>query len=581
MDGGTVRGTWEVLAAAWVRLPDKNIWQWAAEHVNFAAAQNYDTPRHDRFDPEWMPYWKEPAECLTDPSVREVVVLKCARAGGSENVLLNPIRYAVAAAPQPTLYVTGDQLSAERFNEKRVKRGFRASAVCWRAFKAATATQHDIAFPGMDFRVTWPKARQAFKQDGWALILCDEVSLWPEYSADMARKRADSYPFPHIVFLSSPDPAQKRSSEDDPIFVEYDRGDRRRWVCTSPKGEDFVFRFGGLDGDGVKWDQGAKREDGTWDIDRVKASAYYLTPMGERIEAKDRMAVVRSGRWVATNTAAPATVRSYHVNALMVPFTSGDFGEIAAAFLTAKWRGSQALRTFVYEYLAEPWAEKIEHTADEHLIACERSYQRGQKMGDALAEYKDRPSAIIIGADVQKTDIWWVAREWFDGGDSALLDYGRFTQFEELAQYADKIKCNRVLIDTRYRMLEVMEACYTFSFIPIQAMEKLDKPFRIKPTDPFEGTANAGSATLGLMQIFSDVFKSVLMSLQRGESDKKWMIPKGMPREYTRQVTAEQRTSGEWQRRKGYTANHLWDCETYSLAGAVYSKVYRSAFFVA
>ena len=60
--------------------------------MDFSLAMNYDTPIHGPYDQEYMPFWKEPVECLTRHDVREVSILKATRTGGSENMLLNPIR---------------------------------------------------------------------------------------------------------------------------------------------------------------------------------------------------------------------------------------------------------------------------------------------------------------------------------------------------------------------------------------------------------------------------------------------------------------------------------------------------------
>lgn len=543
---------------------------WCSRHVDFALAPNYDTPKHERFDPDFMPYWTEPAEELTNPVTREVIVLKCARAGGSENLLLNPIRYAVVNAPQPILYVTGDQISAERFMEKRIKRGFRACPPAWKLYRAAQATQHDIAMPGCDVRVTWPKARQAFKQDGWAMVLCDEVSLWPEYSTDMARKRTASYPFAHIVFLSSPDPAQKRSSEDDPIFVEYARGDRRKWRMPDPAtGRDFEFRMGTRDSDGLRWDQGAKGDDGVWDLDRVRATAHYITPGGAKIEDGERMKIVRSGRWVPTNPAAPTSVRSYHVTAFLTPFRSGDFGDIAVAFLTAKQRGATAMRTFVYEYLAEPFHERIESTSQEAVTGRELDYARGHppSAGDGI------PASVIIGADVQKTHIWYVIRRFSGDGDSHLVDYGAAHTFEELSKIADSASATRVMIDCNYRRMETYEACEAYNFVPVEGHDKLAMPYLVGKIDPFEGTRSGGGGRQILhMKIHADYWRTLLMDCLRGEAARKWHIPRGLPIDYNRQLTSMRRVDGEWVV-KGQ--DHLFDCEAYCLAGAVWSGAYK------
>lgn len=560
--------------------PRTNVWQWAASAVDFSLAPNYDTPIHGPFDPDYMPYWKEVAECLTDNRVREVAILKATRAGGSENVLLNAIRYAVAVRPQPTLYVTSDQLSAERFMEKRIKRGMRCAAETATALRHATATQHDVAFPSMDFRVTWPRAKQAFKQDGWALILCDEVSTWPEYSADMARRRADSYPFPHIVFLSSPDPAQKRPSDDDPIFVEYRHGDMRRWRCPDPAGGgEFIFEMGTAGGPGLHWDKSAKREDGSWDYDKVAESAHYLTPGGARIENRERMAIVRAGRWEPTNPNAKTGCRSYHVNSFMVPFKSGDFGEIAVAFLKAKAGGTTALRGFVYEYLAEPFAASIEAANDDVLMKRCVDYRLNEQPPPELFGAA-RAGETYVTVDVQKDHLWAVARTWYDGGNSALVDYGLFVTWQQIEELAAKYKAARVAVDCGYevRAPEVYEYALTANALPMRGSGALSgMPVKRLDIDPWEGRKGGGSSQRVVTFLFNaDIFKSLLMDMMRGEARQKWALPAGIAMEYVVQAGSEEKVDGVWRTKRGRSQNHLADCETMQLVMAYLTGIYRN-----
>jgi phage terminase large subunit GpA-like protein len=576
--GCFIAGYERAVAQVWTRPPDEHVWQWAAREVDFSLAPNYDTPIHGPFDPEYMPYWKEVSECLTDNAVREIAILKATRAGGSENVLLNAIRYAVAVRPQPTLYVTSDQLSAERFMDKRIKRGMRCSTATARALRQAQATQHDIAFPTMDFRATWPRAKQAFKQDGWALVLCDEVSTWPDYSADMARRRTDSYPFPHIVFLSSPDPAQRRPSDDDPIFVEYRNGDQRRWRCPDPAGGWFTFEMGSAAGPGLHWDKEAKREDGTWDYDGVAASAHYLTPGGARIENTARMDTVRAGRWEATNPSAKAGCRSYHVNSFMVPFKSGDFGEIAVAFLKAKAAGSSALRGFVYEYLAEPYATSTEAANDDAMFKRCAPYKLRETASVALFNIAKNPRTFVT-VDVQKAHLWALVREWYDGGDSGLLDYGYVVDWSQVEDLANKYKAERVGVDCGYatRAAEVYEYAIKAKALPLRGSDSLQNiPVKELVIDPWEGK-RAGGENKVLTYLFNaDTFKSLLLDMMRGEARQRWAIPDGVPMEYILQAGSEEKVDGVWRCKRGRSQNHLADCETMQLVMAYLMRIYRN-----
>jgi phage terminase large subunit GpA-like protein len=550
--------------------PPLNIWQWAAANVDYSRAPNYDTAIHGPYDPEFMSYWKEPTECLTDPDIREVTILKATRSGGSENVLLNMMRYAVGVRPQRTLYITSDQLSAERFMAERIKRGLRCTPATARALREATTTQHDIAFQTMDLRVTWPRAKQAFKQDGWALVLCDELSTWPEYRTDMARRRMDTYPFPHIVFLSTPDPAQQRASEEDPIFIEYWRGDRRRWFCPDPAGGEFCFEMGIAGKYGLQWDSGAKRENGEWDYDRVEASAYYLTPGGARIDNAQRRAVVGAGRWAPTNPAAPVFVRSYHVTSFMVPFAAGNFGRIAVAFLKAKHGGPFALRSFVYEYLAEPWTQDVDRINDDVISRRETEYLRGQSYFDLHKDYKDAQRRRVMTVDVQKDYFVFLIREWCMGGASCLVDWGTAGTWDEIDSLATKHRAE-VLVDSGYgeRTMEVYDECIRRKFIPAKGDERAtapELPWRKSEINPYEGTRRARDGDhMGLVLWHTDTFKLMLLARMRGEVPG-WFVYRRVERDYKLQTTAEERTPKGWVKRR--RANHLWDCEVLQMVAA-------------
>ena len=558
--------------------PPLNVWQWAAANVDFSLVPNYDTPLHERYDPEFLPFWKEPAEAVTDPSVYEIIALKCARAGGSENILLNPIRYSVAVRPQPTLYVTGDQLSAESMMEERIKRGLRAAKQTRRKLNAASMTQHRVMFSDMDLFITWPKAKQAFKQRGYGLVLCDELSTWPTYSADMARKRTASYPFAHIVMISSPDPQQKRGSDDDPIFVEYRRGDQRKWHMPDIGGGEFVFEMGDkTTPHGLKWSADAKRDDGTWDLDKVRETAHYVTPGGQVLNESGRMNAIRDGYWKPT-ASAPENIRSYYVNAFMTPFDS--FGGIAVAFLKANAAGPLALRTFVYEYLAEPWYGEKTTIEVNSIEERKGGYNAGSRLAIVPAyEYlSKKKSGVFLTVDVQKARLYCLAREWFDGGDSALVEWLELTSWKDVAAMAARHSAARVFVDLGYteRRNEVLEQCLYGDIkggVPMFGRDSLREAFKVDKRDPFEGTAKQGRAKMPIVTFNPDQIKHILSKLTTGEDPHQWLIPGNIDANYIKQVTAEECIDGAWVARR--KDNHLWDCEVMSLAAAMIIGLFR------
>ena len=314
-------------------------------------------------------------EAMSDPAVREVIALKCAQGGGTENLLLMPIRWAAACAPVPVLYVGGQQESTEAFLEERIKSAFQTSPGLRDAWARARIRGTEIYFPDMIFAATWARAVQGLKTRPVGMALCDEVSIWPENSLDKVRARASTYPLSHLAAISSPDATTSRPSADDPIFIEYRQTDKRKWFMPDPvTGNLFFFEMGSKKGAGLQWDPEARTEDG-WDHDRVRETAFYRTPDGTEIRQDEKEELVRKGRWRATDLSHDVPwKRGYHLPAFVMPWVA--FGDIAVRFLDAKARGPEALRVFVGEVLAEPWIEQIERPNDAIIYERQGEYSR-------------------------------------------------------------------------------------------------------------------------------------------------------------------------------------------------------------
>lgn len=569
--------------------PDLLPWEWQREEIDYSRVPSYETELKAPYNPEYMPYWKEPGEALVDRDIEEVWVLKASRAGASENLLLGAIRYAICVRPQPMLYISGQMESVEDFMERRIKLGMALSRALEAKYRTARVTEHRIMLPECDLTVTWPKAKMAFKQSGYSLILADEVSTWPEYAADMLRRRTENWSFSTIFGVSSPDPKMRRTSQDDPIFIEWGQTDQRYWFMPDPAGGDpFRFEMGSRDaGYGLKWDQSAKNPDGDWDLDRVMESAYYLTPGGAKIRDADRLEVIRNGRWVPTNESARRGRRGYHVNAFHLPFRKSCLGAIACAFLEAKRKGPVGLKFFVYEYLAEPFAQEVEQAADDAIYDRQAHYKQGVRIAKnaKLAKtYENKESFTLAAIDVQKDHFWYVIREWVHKvGDSVLLEWGRFTGWEDMEKLLKKHEVFKAYIDYAYerRRLEVFENAWSRRLVPVNGVGNLSMPYRKQIIDPFEGTRRQKEgADLAVYSFSSDLFKQWAMDMLRGESEHRWMVYRGIEREYVLQVNSEHRLDGEWRLKPGRRQNHLWDCEVMCLAGAAINGFLRPAWML-
>jgi phage terminase large subunit GpA-like protein len=211
-------------------------WEWADKHVNYSKAKNYDTPIKGKFSSTYMPFWNDVLEAIHDRDVREIAVLKCSRAGYSENLILTDLRYTIARSPCATMYVTATEELAIGFFERRIQRGIKLSKETQEKYTYAKVLRSEIRFADMDLKVTWAKSDAAQKQDGAQKLYIDEISLFTEQSIDMIRRRASAYRNASIVWGGSIDPTRKGNPEEDPILKLYEESDKQEWFMPDGKG---------------------------------------------------------------------------------------------------------------------------------------------------------------------------------------------------------------------------------------------------------------------------------------------------------------------------------------------------------
>jgi len=574
----------------WTPIEPLEVWEWAALNVDFSRAPNYDTPIPGPYDPNFAPYTKQILEWLKDYDTRELWIRKCSRAGVSESILVF-MRWIVACAPRPTYYLTADQLTTERFMESRIKRGMRTCPPAWEFHKRARETEHDVRYEHMDFRVSWPNAKGAFKQDGWAVIVADEFSTWKSFAADMLRKRAGTYRFHKIIGVSSPDPTRK-GADGDPIILEYDSTDRCLWMMPDPStGNRFAWEFGGAGKPyGLKWPDDAKDpETGDWNLERVRNESYYLTPDGTRIENGQRMEINHRGEWVATNPDAPTHIHGIWVVGPMVPFLDGDFGVMAYRFLEAKRKGLDALRTYFYENWADT-GNMPNSTAvgDANLRGRELNYFREGRFWDSekdgipqIIVPENFSKGLILTADVQKYHLWWVSRWWMVTGERVecgLESWGNVANFDDLAGVCERAGASCVGVDIGYagRFGETADYCADTGAIALKGEENMKTDIHLRDDmDPGEGRkARArASARYQMLTWNTEMFRSKLLAAMRGETPWSWWVYRMPEREYTRQVLSTHKVDGEWKTKKGHPQDHLFDCEVMQLVLARYDSL--------
>jgi len=576
--------------------PSITPWEWARQNIDYSQAPSYDTEYRGPFDPDLMPFWKEPLEAAVDPNVREIVIPKCSRGGFSENFALTLMRYVIARDPRPTLYLSGEMLLAQGFMDTRVKRGMKLSQELMDIYSTAYPVRNDIQFPLMDLRVIWVNNASATKQDGWELICADEVSTWSGFNVDLVRKRTGAYRFYKIIWGSSIDPTRKGNPEYDPIILLWKESNQSIWMMPDPEtGRLFSFACAGL-----TWPDECKIDD-EWNLkslDAVRQTAYYETPDGTHIYDDERMDVVRTGRWVPTFDVTAKL--GYKIVSPMVPFACGDFSELAFKFLSAKHRLNPAgskqerLHNPIRVYFAEDWTEvkreKKLAPVDETLLACEQDYEMG-----TIWVPKDSTHGIFVTADVQKYHIWRVARVWSIAADTskvetALLEFGNSASMLDFDEKVAEFSPRLTGVDIGYEQRATDVADYCAQYTESDPLDSLVMALRgssqlVKSTidaqvrDAMEGRKRARSESLFLELVWAtDVFRTWLVDAMNGDSDTTWTVPAHRDarqwQEYIKQVTTTKKLDGEW---IGPThgQDHLFDCEAQQFVLARWNGLIR------
>jgi phage terminase large subunit GpA-like protein len=560
----------ELISALHKPKPKLSIYEWARRNIDYAKVYTYDTQYRGIYNPDYLPWYKEIQDKILDRGTKEIYILKATRAGASE-AIFTALRYMVAESPRHILYISGQQSNVEAIFRKRIKLGLKLSDVTRDRYRLASETEHLIELPDMDIACTWPKCKTGYKSSGYQLVIMDELSLYPDYSVDLYRKRGDTYAFSKIIGLSSMDPTTLKTTDLDPIYIEWGRGTKREWVCTDCNGQDFVFSFGVKGKYGLQYE--GKRDDGKYDLKTVRETAYYLTPSGAKIYEQDRMQIVRAGHWsTPTNQEARQGVESYRITAMMLPWASCSLPELAVSYVEARAKGDEAIRRFYYESLAEPYYIERKYANESALVAHKKAYARGTSLWTN--------SIPVLTVDVQKLGMYWLVRGWSKDGESCLIDCGFCSDWQGLQAIRAKYGCTYMFCDSQYRTDEVKEAAKAYKFMPLSGADSQKDRVNARKEDIYANTLRAGNPS-NLIQCYSWSTRYYRLKLLGLIADPKtaWYVHNSIDSadsyDYSQQVTSIEYQDGAF--RQIREADHYYDCECMQLVAASIIGIFKDS----
>lgn len=546
--------------------PDSRfVWKWAEDEITLSLRQT-ETP--GPYSSVLTPYVREPLECFKNRGIRSATMVWATQTSKSTVVMLGTA-YAITNRPAPIVWVMPNETLAGSFSENRWQpmvddcRPLKERIVPDRhKFKRLEQQFLDctVTFVGSN-----SPANLASRPAG--ILIMDEVDKFAkatdaEASAlALAENRTKSYTAPLIVKTSTP------TTIHGEIWKEFLKGDQRYYHVPCPHCGEFIK----LEWGQVKWDQTAKGDDGKWDKDKVRTSAFYQCQKCDgQIRDGQKTMMLRKGEWRASNPNAELGNRSYHLNSLYAPWRSCSFGALAVKFLEAK-ETINGLQDFVNSTLAEPWDEDI---------ANERTPL--EKVEYSVTEKWDQECARFLTNDVQESGgrhYWTVARAWSRSGESRLLWEGKLSTFEEIKAKQDEFGIKVVGIDIAYSTNEICQAALRYGWLGMWGSDKPGFPWRTKSgkivnrifskpqyRDAGLGTESQGMGRAKYIHWSNDGARDALEKLKQL---KLFKVPPWVSQEYewhlgayVRKVKRNPMTGREkpiWH--KSRKDDHLQDCE--------------------
>lgn len=529
------------------------------------------------------PYVREPLENFKDDHTRTMVLCWGAQTAKTTTILAG-LAYRLDVNPVPAMWVMPNENLARSFSEYRWQPLVLDCPVLAR-HKPANADKFKIMEQHFDRMSLWffgsnSPANLASRSVG--LLICDETDKFAEASSreagaiQLAEARTRTYPLSLTIQTSTP------TTEFGYIWQAFLRGDQRYYHVPCPHCNEFQV----LTWPNVKWDKEAKGEDGTWDNERVRATAYYECPKCKgRITDGQKTKMLRLGKWRPANPNPEPNVKSYSLSGIYSPWET--FGKLAVKFVNDK-KSLVGLQDFVNSVLAQPWVENPEESTDK----VEGS---GYRMGEVWAEADRR----IISADIQEAKgfhMWVVVRAWKLDGTSRLEWCGRLETWDALRvmQLDWKVDDKMVFVDSGDQTRDVYYQACKFGwtcllgsdshlFAHVTPNSRINRPYSaLQWGDPLSGTGRVAQAEglakkrCPVIRWSNPTIKDILTALKNKRMGS-WLIPLDTPEEWHKHINSEikkpkynpisGRTKLVWHRI--HKDNHLRDCECMNLVGAM------------
>lgn len=280
------------------------------------------------------PYAREVIDCLSPESpIETIAVMKCAQSGFTQGVIIPGTAYIISEIPSNILYMAGDKELVRNSVRTRLDPVIKSAGlsnlirpnVIKKKNQRTGDTDFSKEFAGGSLIAEGTKNADKLRQISVKYIFADDWEAAPNSDKKegsirtLLENRATSYGSTKKIFYIST-PAVKQTSNIEPVFLE---GDQRKWNWKCPHCKEFIpieFQIQNEDGtfSGLKWELdslGALIEDSVhYECQNCKGKIY----------EKEKRILNLGGKWIPTAKPLRPQIRSYQLNALVIPpgFTS-------------------------------------------------------------------------------------------------------------------------------------------------------------------------------------------------------------------------------------------------------------------
>jgi len=540
--------------------PKLTVSKWADNYRVLSPEASSET---GRFETARAMYQQEIMDCISDPTIEEVIFMSGSQIGKTE-ILLNAIGYYIAYDASPILMIQPTIEMARGWSQDRLAPMLRDSPILMD--KVADVKSRDSGntvlhkqFDGGHISIVGANSPSGLASRPIKIVLCDEVDRYPPSAGtegdpvSLAKRRSATFWDRKIIMTSTP--TTKGASR---IESAYDVSDQRQYhvPCKDCNTEQVL-----------KWSQV------TWEENQPETAHYVCEDCGSCWDDSDRLKAISRGRWIGRETFNGRA--GFHLAGIYSVWTTLE--EAVKEFLVAK-KLPETLRVFVNTYLGESWEDEGEQLDNADIMKRVEDY--GEK-------YPEQVAIITAGVDVQDDRLELEVIGWGRDEESWSLEYhviyGDPSSPQLWQQLDEKLSAEYETFDGR--KLKITSSCVDSGGHHTQSVYNFCKQRFARRIFAIKGMGGTGKGIVGkpsrnniakvhLFPIGVDTVKELIYSrLRITELGAGYChFPKKYDKEYFSQLTAEKVVTKyhrgfarrEWVKIR--TRNEALDCRVYGIA---------------